>query len=44
MSAVTSFVVCFPPENNIGAKGAKALAPELKRLTQLNTLGLEGNQ
>ena len=30
--------------NELGEKGAKALAPALKRLTRLNTLGLEGHQ
>ena len=33
-------VVCLQPGNELGAEGAKALAPELGKLTQLQTLNL----
>ena len=38
-------VVCFTmliPGNNIGPEGAKALAPSLRKLTQLTQLNLGG--
>ena len=33
--------VCLQAVNELGAEGAKALAPELGKLTQLQTLNLE---
>ena len=35
-------VVCVQADNEFGAEGAKALAPELGKLTQLQTLDLGG--
>ena len=34
--------VCLQADNEVGAEGAKALAPELGKLRQLQTLNLEG--
>ena len=43
--ALLSTVWLLPPlilDNDLGPKGAKALAPALQRLTQMNILGLAG--
>ena len=36
-------VVCLQADNKLDAEGAKALAPELGKLTQLQTLNLSGD-
>ena len=35
-------VACLQADNSFGAEGAKAVAPELGKLTQLQTLSLAG--